>query len=264
MKRALILPIAVLSIASMAHATDLQGVIAPLRNQVRGSDYRAAGQIVEADAGGHRVAYAISVKGLWFAGALHTLIEIVPPKGISPSARLKEPMRLLLEMHPSGPESIRVFRPHQSAPTLLPFDEWGDRLLDTVFSYEDLLEPQYFWPDQTIVRNAVFGQHQCTVLKSTPGPSDRTEYVEVQTWLDRTIDYPVYAEKVMKQAGVVKEFTYYGLRQSSGVWSATQVEAKIRGRAGSTFLVIKRGSTKANLSANEFRPEQISHFEDHP
>ena len=167
---------------------------------------------------------------------------------------------ILLEMRPDGQHTIRIFRPHESAPTLLPFDEWGKNLLDTEFSYEDFLQPQYFWPGQTIVKSAVFGARHCNVLKSTPGPSDRTDYSEVQTWLDRNINYPVYAEKVMKQGGIVKEFTYYGLRQSSGVWSATQVEAKIRGRAGSTFLIIQRGSTKANLSISDFRPDQVSHF----
>lgn len=61
----------------------------------------------------------------------------------------------------------------------------------------------------------------------------------------------------------MKEFTYFGLRQYGGVWSATQVEAKIRGRAGSTLLIVKRGSEKANLSAKDFSPGQISHFEGH-
>jgi hypothetical protein len=263
MRRAAILPIVVLSIAAAAHATDVLAVLTPLRNQIQASNYRAAGQIVRVDANGNRVSYSISVKGLWFAGAMHTLIDVIPPKGIAAPASRNERMRLLLEMRPDGRHTIRVFRPHESAPTVLPFNEWGESLLDTAFSYEDLLEPQYFWPGQTILRTTVFGTRQCNVLKSTPGPSGRTDYSEVQTWVDRVINYPVYAEKV-EQGGIVKEFTYYGLRQSSGVWSATQVEAKIRGRAGSTLLIIQRGSARANLSANDFRPEQISHFEDRP
>lgn len=254
--------LAVLSIAAVAHAIDVQAVLTPLRKQIEASDYRAVGQIVRVDASGNRVSYSINVKGLWFAGAMHMLVDIVPPKGIAAPARRSERMRLLLEMRPDGRHTISIFRPHEAAPTVLPSNEWGKDLLDTAFSYEDLLEPQYFWPGQTIVRSAVFGARQCNVLKSTPGPSDHTDYSEVQTWLDRNINYPVYAEKMLKQGGIVKEFTYYGLRQSSGVWSATQVEAKIRGRAGSTFLMIQRGSAKANLSINDFRPDQVSHFPD--
>jgi hypothetical protein len=264
MRPASALLIGVLLAATAAHAADVQAVLAPLRNHIQDSDFRATGQLVQVDANGKRVSYPINIKGLWFAGAMHTLVDVVHSGGAGAPARQEEHVRILLEMRPDGRDTIRIFRPHESAPAALPIEKWGESFWGTAFSYEDLLEPQYFWPGQTILKSAVFGSHQCDVLKSTPGPSDRTDYSEVQTWLDHAIDYPVYAEKTMKQGAIVKEFTYYGLRQSSGVWSATQVEAKIRGRAGSTFLIVKRGSAKAHLSANDFRPEQISHFEDRP
>jgi hypothetical protein len=60
--------------------------------------------------------------------------------------------------------------------------------------------------------------------------------------------------------GTIKEFTYYGLRESGGVWSASQVEAKIRGQAASTLLIIDRGSAKANLTLRDFSPEQLTRF----
>lgn len=264
MRRASVLPLAALLIAATAHSANVQAVIAPLRNQMKASDYRATGQLVRVDAQGNRISYALSVKGLWFAGAMHTLVDIVPPKGKAAPGRQNERARILLEMRPDGRNSIRVFRPHEPVPALLPFNMWGGSLEDTAISYEDLLDPQYFWPGQAILRSADFGTHHCHVLKSTPGPLDRTDYSEVQTWLDGVIDYPVYAEKVMKRGGVVKEFTYFGLRQSSGVWTATQIEARIRGHAGSTYLIIKRGSAKAHLSVKDFSSEQISHFEDRP
>ena len=77
-----------------------------------------------------------------------------------------------------------------------------------------------------------FGARDCDVVKSAPGATDKTNYVEVKSWLDHTIGFPVYVEKTMKR-GTVKEFTYYGLRQEGGIWSAHQVEAKMRGHAGS-------------------------------
>lgn len=256
--------LAALLAAVPAHAADVQAVLAPLRSHIEASDYRATGQLVRVDAKGIRTSYALSVKGLWFAGAMHTLVEIVPPRSAAAPARQQEPVRILLEMRPDGRNTIKVFRPHDSAPPLLPFDTWDESLWDSALSYEDLFEPQYFWPGQTVVRSTMFGARHCDVLKSAPGPSDRTHYSEVQTWLDRAIDYPVYAEKVMKQGEILKEFTYYGLRQTSGVWTATQVEAKIRGRAGSTLLIVKRGSAKAHLSVKDFSSAQISHFEGHP
>jgi hypothetical protein len=264
MRLASILPKAALLIATVAHAADVQAVLVPLRNRIEASDYRATGQLVRVDANGNRVSFTVAIKGLWFSGALHTLIELVPPAGMKARGSQDEPVRILLEMFPDGRATVRIFRPRESAPTALPFSKWGESLLNSEFNYEDLLEPQYFWQGQTILKSATFGTRNCEVLKSTPGPSDRTHYSEVQTWLDHAIDYPVYAEKTMKDTGIVKQFTYYGLRQSSGVWSATQVEVKVHGRAGSTLLIVKRGSAKANLSSKDFSPEQISHFEDHP
>ncbi len=58
----------------------------------------------------------------------------------------------------------------------------------------------------------------------------------------------------------MKEFTYFGLRHDGGVWSATQVEVKTRGQAGTTLLIVDRGSTKANLNLGDFSPEQLIRF----
>jgi hypothetical protein len=243
-------------------ATDVRAVLAPVRQRIEAADYRATGQLVRVDSGGKRTNYALSIKAHWFSGVLRTLVDIVPPK--DPAAKEDGRVRILLEMRPNGEDTIRIFHPHQSAPILLPADKWSDGLFGGGFSYEDLLEPEYFWPGQSILKSAKFGSRDCNVLKSVPGPSDHTHYADVQTWLDHSISFPVYAEKTLRVGGIVKEFTYFGLRQSSGVWSATQVEAKIRGRAGSTLLIVKRGTERANLSAKDFSPEQIGHFEDHP
>jgi hypothetical protein len=264
MRLAPVVPIAVLSIAALAHAAGVQAVLAPQQHRIETSDYRATGRLVRVDASGTRTNYAISIKGLWFSGALHMLVDLAPEKGTAAPGPQAGHVRMLLEMRPGGPTSIRIFRPHESAPTLLPFDKWNESLVGGAFSYEDLLEEQYFWPGQTIVKTASFGSHSCYVLKSTPGASDRTHQAEVESWLDRTIDYPVHVEKAMKAGGIVKEFTSYGLRKSSGIWSATQVEAKIRGRAGSTLLLIRRGSAQAHLSASDFSSAHISHLEDRP
>ena len=261
MRLAPALSVAVLLVASAGYAGQAPAAVATLRSRIEASDYRATGQLVRVEANGSRISYAIAVKGLWFQGALHTLIEVVPPRG--PAAQ-DDRVRVLLEMRPDGRDSIRIFRPREPAPAMLPTDRWGNSFLGTAISYEDLLDSQFFWPGQTILSGAVFGGRHCNVLKSTPGPADRTRYSAVRTWLDRAIDYPVYAEKVGKEGGMVKEFTYYGLRQSNGVWSATQVETKISGCAGSTLLIVKRGSAKAHLSADDFQPSRIRRFEDRP
>lgn len=256
-------PAVALLIAVAAHAADVKAVLAPVRQRIETADYRATGQLVKVDASGARINYSISIKARWFSGVLRTLVEIDPPRDSAAKAHEDARVRILLEMRPGGEDSIRLFHPGETASTSLPFEKWGEGVFGGVFSYEDLLEPEFFWPGQSILKTAKFGARDCDVLKSTPGPSDHTHYAEIQTWLDHTISFPVYAEKMLKEGSIIKQFTSFGLRQSSGVWSASQVEAKIRGRAGSTLLIIKRGSAKANLGVKDFSPDQVSHFEGH-
>ncbi len=64
----------------------------------------------------------------------------------------------------------------------------------------------------------------------------------------------------MNGPALVKEFTYYGIRHEEGVWSAHQVEVKVRGQSGSTLLILDRGSAKANLTLADFNPAQLTHF----
>jgi hypothetical protein len=58
--------------------------------------------------------------------------------------------------------------------------------------------------------------------------------------------------KTLRGTGLHKEFIYYGLRQVGGAWSASQVEAKLQGKPGSSILAIESGSGKANLGRKDF------------
>lgn len=264
MRSAFVVSLAMLLVATTAMAADAREVVTRARQQIETADYRATGKLVTVDAGGKRTSYALTIKARWFPGVLRALVEIDPPSGIAMHSLLGERVRILFETRSNGQDAIRIAHPHGTGLVALPFEKWRDALFGGVFSYEDFLESQYYWQSQTILKSAMFGARNCDVLKSTPGASDHTHYAEVQTWLDHTIAYPVYTEKTLKEGGIVKEFTYFGLRQSGGVWSASQVEAKIHGRPSSTLLIVERGSTKANLTAKDFSPEEISHFEGHP
>jgi hypothetical protein len=264
MSLASVVAAAMLFIATTAHAADARAVIAMARQRIETADSRATGRLVRVDASGNRISNAFTIKARWFPGVLRALVEIVPPRTPAGNARQDARVSILLEMRPNGQNTIRVFRPHESAPASLPFDKWSESVFGSDFNYEDFLQPEYYWQGQTILKSARFGARDCDVLKSTAGASDRSHYVEVQTWLDHTIGYPIYVEKTLKDAATVKEFTYFGLSQSGGVWSARQVEVKIHGRPGSTLLIIEHGSTKANLTIRDFSPEQISQFEDRP
>jgi hypothetical protein len=68
----------------------------------------------------------------------------------------------------------------------------------------------------------------------------------------------VHVVKTPRGSGQQKDFVYYGLRQVDGAWSASQVEAKVQGKPGSSILVIERGSGKAHLGIKDFDLSQSS------
>jgi|HubBroStandDraft_1064217.scaffolds.fasta_scaffold124883_2 hypothetical protein len=240
------------TVAVPAYAADPQSLLAGPLKSVEQADYRASGHLVRVDAAGKRTSEDITIKARWFPGVLRILIEITGPA----DARA----RYLLEMRPNGSDSVRVAHPGDTALVAIPFDKWSDGPVGPGFSFEDFLEHHYFWPGQVALDSVKRGTHDCDVLKSTPGPADRTHYSEIHTWLDHTIDFPIYEEKTLKTDATVKEFTSFGLRHDGGIWSATQIEEKTRGQAGSTLLIINRGSTKANLTLADFSQERLAHF----
>jgi len=251
---------ALLWAATPANPADAHAVLATARQRVQAADFRASGHLVRVDASGARTSYGISIKAHWFPGVLRVIVEIAPPAGAGAKLASDARAHILIEMRPGGQNVIRIAHPGDAAPATMPFDKWSDGPLGDGFSYEDFLEQQYFWPGQAMLGETKYGARECEIWKSTPGAADRTHYAEIKTWLDQGIGFPVYVEKTLKGTGVVKEFTYFGLRHVGGVWSASQVEAKTRGRDGSTLLIVDRGSAKANLDLGDFSPEQLTRF----
>jgi hypothetical protein len=228
-------------------ATD---VVARVRAMRDATDFTASGRLVRVEAGGQRKAYQISLKAKAFADATSIFCEVTDP---APSR-----VRALLEIRTRGKSSIRVCRAGDAAPRELPFANWVDPLLDSNLSYEDLMESHFSWRGQKLLEPARYGARDCYVLKSEPGSTDRSHYASVTSWLDREIYYPVKAEKVLKSSGIVKEFLYYGLRKTKGLWSASQIEVRSKGKSYSTFLIITRGSGKARLTRADFDPRLLT------
>ena len=247
----------VLSLVLLAHSLTAQtptaqSVLASPRQAVNQADYRASGHLVRVDAAGKRTSYDISIKAHWFPGVLRILLQVAAPA----EARAN----ILIEMRPDGQNSVHIAHPGDKALTALPFEKWTDGPLGPGFSYEDFFQDQYFWPVQAVTQSVRRGARDCDVLKSIPGPADKTHYEQSLTWLDHTIDFPIYAEKTLKAGAGVKEFTSFGVRHDGGMWSATQIEEKTRGQAGSTLLIINRGSPKAKLTLADFSPERLLRF----
>jgi hypothetical protein len=239
-----------------AQAIPVHDLLGASRQRIETADLHVTGHLVVVEDNGTRISFPITIKAHWFPGILRIRVDMGQPQNAHGDLR----EHILLEMRPNGDNVIRIAAPGEKAPHIEPFEKWNANPLGPGFNYEDFLEQQYFWPGQTPEGEEKFGARECDVVKSTPGPADRTHYGEVKTWFDPGNAFPVYVEKTVKETGVVKQFTYYGIRHEEGVWSAHQIEVKTRGQSGSTLLIFDRGSTRAHLTIDDFNPAQLAHF----
>ena len=249
--------IALLVLLSLVHPSrafaanpDLETVLTGSRQRIEKLDYRATGRLTRVEGDGKRTSYKFVAKAHWFPDGLRLLCEISGPGS--------EKTILLLHMSVSGHVTIEAVLPGEKAASVLPFERWNDPLLGTDFSYEDMVESQFFWKHQELLAPEKYGARDCFVLKSVSGSEDRTYYDSVTSWIDRGILYPVHVVKTLRGTGQQKEFIYYGLRQVGGVWSASQVEVKPQGKPGSSMLAIEGGSGRANLGRKDFDIGQSS------
>lgn len=218
-----------LLLATEPKTATIAELLAKLQALRAATDFRAAGRVVRVTGTGVRKAYQVSIKGKWFSDGLKIFYEVHDP---SPSR-----VRVLLETNPAGKATIRTGHAGDHSPREILPESWGEALLDSDLSYEDMTESQFLWRNQTLVKEEKYGARNCYVIRSEPGASDQSHYSSVTSWLDQDILFPVKVEKLIKSSGSVKEFIYYGLRESSGVWSANQVEVRIKGRPDSTLLI---------------------------
>lgn len=239
---------------ALAANPDLETVLKGSRDRIEKLDYRATGRLTKVEGDGKRTTYKFLGKARWFPDGLRVLCEISGPGG--------EKTTILLHITSGGHVTLKAMLPGEKAARELPFERWNDSLAGTDFSYEDMVENQFFWKNQQLLPPEKYGARDCFVLKSTPGSQDQTYYDSVTSWIDRNILFPVHVVKTLRKGGQ-KEFLYYSLRQVAGAWSASQVEAKVVGKPGSSMLAIEGGSGKANLSLKDFdigqsgRPEKV-------
>jgi Outer membrane lipoprotein-sorting protein len=250
--------IALLVLLSLVHPSracaanpDLETVLTGSRQRIEKLDYRATGRLTRVEGDGKRTSYKFVAKAHWFPDGLRLLCEIT-------GSGSGEKTSLLLQMSVSGRVTIEAVLPGEKTARVLPFEHWNDPLVGTDFSYEDMVENQFFWMNQELLPPEKYGARDCFVLKSKSGSQVRSYYDSVTSWIDRGILFPVHVVKTLRGTGQQKEFIYYGLRQIGGVWSATQVEAKLQGKTGSSILAIDGGSGKANLKRQDFDISQSS------
>lgn len=240
----LVHPSGVSAAGASAANSDLETVLTGSRQRIEKYDYRVTGRLTRVEDDGKRTTYKFAAKAHWFPDGLRLLCEITGPGSAKTS--------LLLHMGMNGHVTIEAILPDQKAASVLPFEHWNDPLAGTDFSYEDMVESWFFWKNQELLPPQKYGARDCFVLKSTAGAQDQTHYGSVTSWIDRSILFPVHVVKTLRGTAQQKEFIYYGLRQIDGAWSASQVEAKLQGKPGSSIMVIEGGTGKAKLTMKDF------------
>jgi hypothetical protein len=237
---------------SRAFATnpDQDTALTASRQRIEKLDYRLTGRLIRVEGNGKRTSYKFVARAHWFPDGLRLLCEISGPGSDKTS--------LLLRMSVSGHVTIEAVLPGEKTASALPFERWNDPLVGTDFSYEDMVENQFFWKNQETLPPEKYGARECFVLKSKSGSQDQTYYDSVTSWIDRSILFPVHVVKTLHGTGQQKEFIYYGLRQNGGAWGASKVEAKLPGKPGYSILEVEGGSGKAHLGRKDFDLSQFS------
>ena len=220
------------------------------RQRIEKLDYRMTGRLTRVEGNGKRTNYKFVAKAHWFPDGLSLLCQISGPGS--------EKTSLLLHMSATGHLTIQAVLPGEKTASTLPFERWNDPLVGTDFSYEDMVENQFFWKNQETLPPEKYGARDCFVLNSKPGSQDQSHYDSVTSWIDRSILFPVQVVKTLHGTQQQKEFISYGLRHNGGVWSASKVEAKLTGKPGYSILEVEGGSGKAHLGRKDFDLNQFS------
>jgi len=229
---------------SGAPAGSLKAVVGGARARVEQSDVRASGRLVAIAANGKRTNNTLALASHSFSDGLRTLVTVGTPDHSS--------MRYWLMQDEAGHTAIEALRKGEKAPVKLTPEQWSEGVAGTVFSAEDFADGQFFWAKQTVLPPAKYGARDCFVLKSEPGPGQPTQYASVTTWIDQKNGARVYVEAVPKDGQPTKQFVFYDIEQIGGVWASRQVEAKLKGKPGSSLLILEHGSPRAHLQRKDF------------
>ena len=247
-QRVVVLVMAVLCTGAARGQTPISAaaLMEKIRAQRHAADFRAEGRLVRAAGHGPRKTYRFSWKAKGFQGTLKALFVVTDP---SPDR-----LGILIDAPDLGRATIRIARPGDAGAMELATERWGEPLLDTALTCEDLADSHYGWSSHALVGEKPLGSRMCYVVRSQPTPGESSGYSSVTSWIGRDSVLPVYVEKILKRSGATKRFIYSGIHRSKDTWGARQVEIRLDGVAEPTYLVLTSGTGNANLTLDDFDP----------
>lgn len=219
-------------------------VVAQARRRIEATDFSVSGRLSQVTAGGARTNFHYTMKAHWFPEGLKVLFEISDPA----SAR----QRILVRMDARGQLSIARGAGKDGPLRPVAADRMGDGIAGTLFTYEDLVEDQFFWSRQTLLPDTTYGARHCRLLESEPPSPQFSQYASVRSWIDISTGVPVYVEKSVRASGAKRDFVSFDLRREGSTWSPSQVQITQTGSHSTTVLVIERGTPLAKLTRKDF------------
>ena len=133
----------VLPSRALAANPDLETVLTGSRQRIEKLDYAIRRRLTQVGGDGKHTNYKFVAKAHWFPDGLRMLFEF--------SGAGSDKTSLLLRMTANGRLNIELIKPGEKAASVLPFEHWNDPLLGTDFSYEDMVENQFFWKNQELL-----------------------------------------------------------------------------------------------------------------
>src|SRR6185437_13108843 len=120
---------------------------------------RAHGRLVVTDAAKNQTVYQIAVLQKRLARSTNLVWSVTDP----PAWR----RRILIEIAPSGRAAIRQSLGDAPAAEV-PTRRWSDSILNSLVTYEDLLDDYLEWPAQTSAGQEQLGGRTCDLIRSEP------------------------------------------------------------------------------------------------
>ena len=213
----------------------------------RGSIVRAHGRLVVTDARKQQRVFQILVLQKRLARSLNLLWTVTEP--------LEARTRILVEAPFEGRPTVWLVSGVAAKAAVLPAESWARAIVGSHLTVEDLIDDHFTWPKQSVTGEEAVTGKMCYVLRSEPAEGHASTYGSVTTWMDEATLVPLRIVKEPRGPGAPKEIVCRGLRQSAGHWSASNIEVRLRGSAGSTKIVFTAGSENARVQDSEVDPK---------
>ena len=193
--------------------------------------------------------FQLSILRKCVKGSVHLLWSVSGPAGAV--------QRILIQSPPQGEPVVWLDATGKGAAVRIPGKRWWEPVMGSHLSVEDLVDDCFRWPHQELTGEETAGGKPCWVIRSVPSGTQASWFALVDSWLDQATLVPVRIVKRPRGLGGPKEIVCRGLRQSGGHWSASSIEVRQEGRAGSTRIVFTGGSAAARVGDSEVDPEAV-------